>query len=108
MRLEYFLAVSAASCTLNWEGSCSALLASAQIGRAPSELQSPYDLVCRLLLEKKKIIKHTLNFINKQIMLINLYDHVHISTIILHINSLIIVALVIQCFDLTIILAACA
>src|SRR5207248_9614088 len=25
-----------------------------QIGRATSELQSPYDLVCRLLLEKKK------------------------------------------------------
>src|SRR5437867_9545287 len=25
-----------------------------KIGRAPSELQSPYDLVCRLLLEKKK------------------------------------------------------
>src|SRR5438094_3954113 len=24
-----------------------------------SELQSPYDLVCRLLLEKKKIIHHT-------------------------------------------------
>src|SRR5437867_5598711 len=26
-----------------------------QIGRAHSELQSPYDIVCRLLLEKKKI-----------------------------------------------------
>src|SRR5690348_17838489 len=26
----------------------------AQIGRAPSELQSPVHLVCRLLLEKKK------------------------------------------------------
>src|SRR5256885_11230941 len=26
-----------------------------QIGRAPSELQSPCNLVCRLLLEKKKI-----------------------------------------------------
>src|SRR5437867_7891888 len=25
-----------------------------EIGRATSELQSPYDLVCRLLLEKKK------------------------------------------------------
>src|SRR5437867_11268782 len=25
-----------------------------KIGRAQSELQSPYDLVCRLLLEKKK------------------------------------------------------
>src|SRR6266705_6544535 len=25
-----------------------------EIGRAHSELQSPYDLVCRLLLEKKK------------------------------------------------------
>src|SRR5437867_9676342 len=30
------------------------LAASEQIGRAHSELQSPYDLVCRLLLEKKK------------------------------------------------------
>src|SRR5437867_5565065 len=28
-----------------------------KIGRAHSELQSPYDLVCRLLLEKKKHIK---------------------------------------------------
>src|SRR5437867_7879688 len=28
---------------------------SAKIGRHTSELQSPYDLVCRLLLEKKKI-----------------------------------------------------
>src|SRR5438094_3985176 len=27
-----------------------------EIGRAQSELQSPYDLVCRLLLEKKKYI----------------------------------------------------
>src|SRR5437867_6837037 len=26
-----------------------------EIGRAHSELQSPYDLVCRLLLEKKKL-----------------------------------------------------
>ena len=28
-----------------------------EIGRAPSELQSHHDLVCRLLLEKKKKIK---------------------------------------------------
>src|SRR5438552_14619139 len=33
-----------------------------EIGRAPSELQSPDHLVCRLLLEKKKKInKHTSN-----------------------------------------------
>src|SRR2546426_8639297 len=30
-----------------------------EIGRAPSELQSPCNLVCRLLLEKKKKKKHT-------------------------------------------------
>src|SRR5256885_12753189 len=29
-----------------------------QIGRAPSELQSPCNLVCRLLLEKKKKTDH--------------------------------------------------
>src|SRR5207249_12230511 len=32
-----------------------------QIGRAPSELQSRFDLVCRLLLEKKKKKKKTKN-----------------------------------------------
>src|SRR5438094_4648771 len=30
-----------------------------EIGRAQSELQSPYDLVCRLLLEKKKQSKQS-------------------------------------------------
>src|SRR6266536_6488602 len=34
--------------------STSASVASTEIGRAPSELQSRVDLVCRLLLEKKK------------------------------------------------------
>src|SRR5207248_8458802 len=33
------------------------LVTSLQIGRHTSELQSPYDLVCRLLLEKKE--RHT-------------------------------------------------
>src|SRR5207248_3572380 len=31
-----------------------------EIGKHTSELQSPYDLVCRLLLEKKKQTFHTL------------------------------------------------
>src|SRR6266705_4206853 len=31
-----------------------------------SELQSPYDLVCRLLLEKKKKIKYTYLIVKKQ------------------------------------------
>src|SRR2546426_6297015 len=30
-----------------------------EIGRAPSELQSPCNLVCRLLLEKKKKLRDT-------------------------------------------------
>src|SRR5437867_6495255 len=32
-------------------------LACFQIGRAHAELQSPYDLVCRLLLEKKQVVE---------------------------------------------------
>src|SRR6266705_7157699 len=32
-----------------------------------SELQSPYDLVCRLLLEKKKIKKFTMHIIIKKL-----------------------------------------
>src|SRR5438876_8641947 len=34
-----------------------------EIGRAPSELQSPVHLVCRLLLEKKKSLFHTLIYV---------------------------------------------
>src|SRR5437868_12689773 len=45
-----------------------------------SELQSRFDLVCRLLLEKKKKkqINHTYNLINK---LINIYNTPHITTL---------------------------
>src|SRR5437867_4998256 len=39
-----------------------------EIGRHTSELQSPYDLVCRLLLEKKK--KKIYNKVIKPIMMI--------------------------------------
>ena len=36
---------------------CTRLMPATEIGRATSELQSHHDLVCRLLLEKKKKIK---------------------------------------------------
>ena len=36
-------------------GACYMVTADGQIGRAHAELQSHHDLVCRLLLEKKKI-----------------------------------------------------
>src|SRR5438094_5341557 len=39
--------------------SCCGTAALVQIGRAHVELQSPYDLVCRLLLEKKKTASRT-------------------------------------------------
>src|SRR3990170_3045844 len=47
---------SAPSASPRWTSAAdSAFAASSKIGRAQSELQSPDHLVCRLLLEKKKI-----------------------------------------------------
>src|SRR5215467_14938258 len=43
-----------------------AMIYLAEIGRAPSELQSPCNLVCRLLLEKKKKNIFTLSLLKKK------------------------------------------
>src|SRR5688500_16427249 len=43
---------------ITYSGTVAAALEGLKIGRAPSELQSPCNLVCRLLLEKKKTRRH--------------------------------------------------
>src|SRR6266516_6708686 len=40
-----------------------------------SELQSPYDHVCRLLLEKKKTKKYTLSLLTKKIIIITIRNY---------------------------------
>src|SRR5438094_6943712 len=49
---------------------CTAPRAAVRSEEHTSELQSPYDLVCRLLLEKKKNIEsnHTVAFVESRIM----------------------------------------
>src|SRR5438093_6037997 len=53
----------------------------AQIGRAPSELQSLTNLVCRLLLEKKKRKKQIENDYTLHIVLLSTYDKSSLQTL---------------------------
>src|SRR5207248_8448737 len=49
--------------SMDWSGSALLRLIQSRSEEHTSELQSPYDLVCRLLLEKKKkIFKHNYSF----------------------------------------------
>src|SRR5207248_10840916 len=50
-----------------------------EIGRAHAELQSPYDLVCRLLLEKKNQAAHNFPIRQERLDLIGHSSELHLS-----------------------------